>query len=56
MRRKSNFPLELGISIDAAGVRCNTCPAPATSDSIDRGRDREAANNIDTVFMMLFTS
>jgi hypothetical protein len=58
MRRKSNLPLELDISIDAAGVRCNACSAAATVDSEDRERDmdREAVNNRDTVFMMIFTS
>jgi len=28
--QKSNLPFELGISIDAAGVSCNACPAAAT--------------------------
>jgi hypothetical protein len=47
------LPLELGISIDAAGVRCNACSAAITVDSEDR--DREAVNNIGAIFMMIFT-
>jgi len=53
MRRKSNLPFELGISIDAAGVSCNACPRPPRWAA--RDSDREAVNNINTVFMMPFT-
>jgi len=34
-------------------VSCNACPAAARLDSEDR--DREAVNNINAVFMVLFT-